>query len=236
MVAPSFTKTLFLLAFGLTYTTAAVANPSVSSNAAVLDDEDPVPEDLIVSTDGSCGGGITCLGSRFGDCCSEYGYCGRTYAYCGPGCQSAFGFCDPDVEQPSSTIETVFTTVTATVTSIIEVTRTSVISQDATLTSTVTVTAGATATTTAVITSTVTTTVTATVPAVTATAVRRADVICADHNYDSNKDNGISYDSNLNPGPTPDPDDTRNAPRFYNLNPLIDCDKLLVGYYVCVGK
>ena len=53
MVASSFTKTLLLLAFGLTsYTAAAVANPSVSSNAVVFDDEDPVPEDLIVSTDG----------------------------------------------------------------------------------------------------------------------------------------------------------------------------------------
>lgn len=48
-----------------------------------------------VSTDGSCGGstGETCLGSTFGNCCSQYGYCGSTSAYCGTGCQPAFGNC-----------------------------------------------------------------------------------------------------------------------------------------------
>ncbi|KAF2471824.1 uncharacterized protein BDR25DRAFT_342443 [Lindgomyces ingoldianus] len=48
-----------------------------------------------VSLDGSCGGtgGQTCLGSVFGDCCSEYGYCGNTALYCSTGCQSAFGTC-----------------------------------------------------------------------------------------------------------------------------------------------
>ncbi|KAK4197626.1 family 18 putative glycoside hydrolase [Triangularia verruculosa] len=50
------------------------------------------------STDGLCGtanGGTACLGTAFGDCCSEYGYCGDTSAHCGAGCQSAFGICFP---------------------------------------------------------------------------------------------------------------------------------------------
>lgn len=49
----------------------------------------------VVSTDGSCGGSVgqTCLGSEFGDCCSQYGYCGSISAYCGTGCQSDYGTC-----------------------------------------------------------------------------------------------------------------------------------------------
>lgn len=52
----------------------------------------------VVSTDGTCSSNsdpedATCLGSAFGDCCSEWGYCGSTNAYCGTGCQLAFGSC-----------------------------------------------------------------------------------------------------------------------------------------------
>jgi hypothetical protein len=48
-----------------------------------------------ISTDGSCGGstGSICLGSTFGDCCSEKGYCGGNSSYCAIGCQSDFGHC-----------------------------------------------------------------------------------------------------------------------------------------------
>jgi hypothetical protein len=51
--------------------------------------------------DGACGGttGQTCLGSVFGDCCSEYGYCGNTAVYCSAGCQSAFGTCTTPVKR-----------------------------------------------------------------------------------------------------------------------------------------
>ncbi|OAL55211.1 hypothetical protein IQ07DRAFT_498807, partial [Pyrenochaeta sp. DS3sAY3a] len=38
-----------------------------------------------VSKDARCGpsfGGRTCLGSEWGDCCSQYSYCGSTLAYC----------------------------------------------------------------------------------------------------------------------------------------------------------
>ncbi|ORY17984.1 hypothetical protein BCR34DRAFT_621631 [Clohesyomyces aquaticus] len=61
---------------------------------------------LKVSTDGSCGGTITCQGSTFGNCCSQYGYCGSTAAYCGTGCQPGFGTCTgstPISSKPSST-------------------------------------------------------------------------------------------------------------------------------------
>jgi len=48
---------------------------------------------LEISTDGSCGNGITCEGSVWGRCCSAHGYCGNDDAYCGAECQVAFGAC-----------------------------------------------------------------------------------------------------------------------------------------------
>ncbi|TKA27589.1 hypothetical protein B0A50_04421 [Salinomyces thailandicus] len=50
----------------------------------------------IVSRNGLCGAqndGTTCVGSGFGDCCSEYGYCGSTDGFCGTGCQTPYGSC-----------------------------------------------------------------------------------------------------------------------------------------------
>ncbi|KAH3955534.1 hypothetical protein HBI56_018940 [Parastagonospora nodorum] len=59
-----------------------------------------------VSTDATCGssnGGATCLGSKFGDCCSKSGWCGSTSAYCGASsCQAGFGRCE-GTAAPSST-------------------------------------------------------------------------------------------------------------------------------------
>jgi hypothetical protein len=51
---------------------------------------------LKVSPDGSCGvaSGQTCLGSTFGDCCSQYSFCGGTAVYCSEGCQPQYGNCD----------------------------------------------------------------------------------------------------------------------------------------------
>ncbi|KAF1919428.1 hypothetical protein BDU57DRAFT_469463 [Ampelomyces quisqualis] len=48
-----------------------------------------------VTRDATCGGskGLTCLGSKWGNCCSNNGWCGSTEAYCGTGCQSKFGAC-----------------------------------------------------------------------------------------------------------------------------------------------
>ncbi|KAI6354671.1 hypothetical protein MCOR25_008494 [Pyricularia grisea] len=51
------------------------------------------PAGMKVSEDATCGSGVTCVGSGFGDCCSASGWCGSTADYCAAGCQSAFGTC-----------------------------------------------------------------------------------------------------------------------------------------------
>ncbi|TLD08857.1 uncharacterized protein PgNI_07788 [Pyricularia grisea] len=51
------------------------------------------PSSQQVSLDGTCGNGITCLGSSFGDCCSPSGWCGSSDDYCGSGCQPDSGMC-----------------------------------------------------------------------------------------------------------------------------------------------
>ena len=51
------------------------------------------PPTVRVSDDGSCGNGLTCAGSLYGQCCSQHGFCGAGDAYCGEGCQAEFGFC-----------------------------------------------------------------------------------------------------------------------------------------------
>ncbi|ETN46031.1 uncharacterized protein HMPREF1541_00214 [Cyphellophora europaea CBS 101466] len=50
---------------------------------------------LTVSENGDCGSDVsqTCLGSRFGNCCSSRGFCGSTTDYCGADCQIDFGTC-----------------------------------------------------------------------------------------------------------------------------------------------
>ncbi|GKT47910.1 chitin deacetylase ARB_04768 [Colletotrichum spaethianum] len=63
-------------------TRASSTNPAAATNTKI-------------STNGQCGGtgGLNCLGSTFGDCCSPYNYCGNTTDHCGTGCQSNFGSC-----------------------------------------------------------------------------------------------------------------------------------------------
>lgn len=51
------------------------------------------PNNLTVSTDGSCGAG-TFFKCPTGLCCSQYGFCGDTSAHCGTGCQSDYGTCN----------------------------------------------------------------------------------------------------------------------------------------------
>ncbi|KAF2746618.1 carbohydrate-binding module family 18 protein [Sporormia fimetaria CBS 119925] len=63
----------------------------------------PSPPSLRVSTNGKCGNGVTCQGSKFGSCCSEHGWCGSSDAYCKAGCQSAFGIC---TETPTGEVST----------------------------------------------------------------------------------------------------------------------------------
>ncbi|KAH8902500.1 hypothetical protein BR93DRAFT_243169 [Coniochaeta sp. PMI_546] len=66
-------------------TTSSVSTPSVS-----------IPAGLRSSTDGTCGNGVTCLGSSGGQCCSQWGFCGDDRQYCVPllGCQPEFGRCN----------------------------------------------------------------------------------------------------------------------------------------------
>ncbi|AEO66281.1 carbohydrate-binding module family 18 protein [Thermothielavioides terrestris NRRL 8126] len=102
------------------------------------------PTGLGVSTDGSCGNGITCAGSSFGPCCSPHGYCGSTDDYCGTGCQPEFGSCGSGV---GATTPAVTVTVTVTDTTITAVTRTSLVYQTSTLTDIITRTKTTTAAT-----------------------------------------------------------------------------------------
>ncbi|PYH96589.1 glycoside hydrolase/deacetylase [Aspergillus ellipticus CBS 707.79] len=46
-----------------------------------------------ISVDGMCGGNVTCLGSRFGPCCSDTGFCGNMSTFCGVGCRTDNGYC-----------------------------------------------------------------------------------------------------------------------------------------------
>ncbi|KAJ4380479.1 hypothetical protein N0V86_003834 [Didymella sp. IMI 355093] len=57
-----------------------------------------------VSTDGTCGTqgkNQICIGSEFGNCCSQYGYCGKSTDHCGTGCNTLFGNCGTNAN-PSS--------------------------------------------------------------------------------------------------------------------------------------
>ncbi|KAF2825515.1 hypothetical protein CC86DRAFT_254987, partial [Ophiobolus disseminans] len=51
-----------------------------------------------VTKDARCGkdfGGTTCMGSKWGNCCSKWSYCGSTEDYCGPDtCQKGYGLCN----------------------------------------------------------------------------------------------------------------------------------------------
>ncbi|KAF2178301.1 carbohydrate-binding module family 18 protein, partial [Zopfia rhizophila CBS 207.26] len=70
-------------------------NSSPTTLATVTGTAPQPSSTLKVSLNGECGGttGQTCLGSDFGNCCSEYGYCGSTEIYCSTGCQLVFGTC-----------------------------------------------------------------------------------------------------------------------------------------------
>ncbi|KAH6683982.1 hypothetical protein B0J14DRAFT_466527, partial [Halenospora varia] len=91
----------------------------------------PPSAPLAVSIDGSCGVSSTCLGSKFGDCCSKYGYCGSTSGYCSPssGCRESFGLCGDCLVapiSPTSTIPAASTTTSSEVTSSTPITNVSI--------------------------------------------------------------------------------------------------------------
>ncbi|KAK4182532.1 hypothetical protein QBC35DRAFT_546938 [Podospora australis] len=137
------------------------------------------PSQQFISTDGTCGNGVTCSGSRYGNCCSQFGFCGSNSDYClSDGCQPAFGLCGAGAMVSSSHSIVTATpgptitpppgsTVTVTVTAVGAVTRTSLVYE------TRTTTTAATVLTTQTVRVTAATTVTNTVAqsvAVTATA------------------------------------------------------------------
>ncbi|KAK4242565.1 hypothetical protein C8A03DRAFT_40064 [Achaetomium macrosporum] len=70
-----------------------------------------------VSTDGRCGNGVTCAGTRFGSCCSAFGYCGSGEDYCSVdnGCQVAWGSCDDDGTGATTTTRTTLATRSSTI-------------------------------------------------------------------------------------------------------------------------
>lgn len=72
------------------YTTSLSTSRTTTSSST----SSSTPPVSVVSRDGKCGNGVTCLGSIFGNCCSRYNFCGSTNDYCGPYCQPAFGTCN----------------------------------------------------------------------------------------------------------------------------------------------
>jgi len=92
-------------------TASVLSTPSSSATAAATS---PQPQPLRVSGDGTCGGEVTCTGSRFGRCCSAYGFCGTTSDHCGEGCRVGLGQCGDLVVFPSSSSGVSVVTVVAT--------------------------------------------------------------------------------------------------------------------------
>ncbi|KAL2267334.1 hypothetical protein VTJ83DRAFT_4611 [Remersonia thermophila] len=231
---------------------------------------------LRVSTDGTCGNGITCAGSNFGNCCSPYGYCGSTNQHCGAGCQSDFGICQgsggptspagpstcPTVTytlvQPPSTTTVTRTQAAGTVTRTATVTRTqaastvtvpasttttvrltSIVTSVSTSTSVVSRTSVVSYTLTSIVSSTrlVTATTcagtTTTRPVTTTTQVPGGRPIIPGTPTNCRSYDQIRWD-----------DSCRSLAQrnnltlldFYALNPSINCDALLVGWFVCTLK
>ncbi|KAM7193950.1 carbohydrate-binding module family 18 protein [Naviculisporaceae sp. PSN 640] len=124
---------------GRTYCVEGTAPAASGTTSAV-----PTSGPLQVSKDGTCGAGVTCKGSGFGNCCSKHGFCGSTSDYCGDGCQPSLGTCGTDPGQPSNPITsppaatrtstvTVTSTATTTSTAIVTSTRVSIVLQTSTV-------------------------------------------------------------------------------------------------------
>lgn len=75
--------------------TARPTTASTSSSGATRTIISTSPTGTGVSTNGLCGNGITCAGSRYGSCCSAFGFCGTGDDYClvENGCQKNAGTC-----------------------------------------------------------------------------------------------------------------------------------------------
>ncbi|CAI9629312.1 unnamed protein product [Alternaria burnsii] len=88
------------------------AHPTSTSTRVTATASSPATKPGVqkISTNARCGNayqasplGMTCAGSKWGNCCSQYSYCGSTDTYCGSGCQPGFGNCKPASSSPSST-------------------------------------------------------------------------------------------------------------------------------------
>ncbi|KAJ9158217.1 hypothetical protein NKR19_g3540 [Coniochaeta hoffmannii] len=210
---------------------AAITIPAPTSSSSTRPAAAPTGS-LVPSPDGSegvCGGstGYTCLGSVYGDCCSENGYCGNTTEYCdaATGCNAVFGRCGggtSPVDEPSGTGGGT-TTVTVTV-----ITGGAAPTCPAAPTRTVTATMTVNQTVTKLQTVTQTHTVTATTSAA---AARPSPILegttsrCKTYYQWKNTDTCTRLARTL--GVTED--------QLYTWNPALDCDDPPRGYYICVG-
>ncbi|RKU47842.1 hypothetical protein DL546_008257 [Coniochaeta pulveracea] len=77
-------------------TTTTTTSTSTTTSRTTTTSTVAIPPGMRSSTDGTCGDGVTCLGSAGGQCCSQWGFCGDDRQYCVPllGCQPQFGRCD----------------------------------------------------------------------------------------------------------------------------------------------
>lgn len=91
--------------------TAVSSSTTTTSKAPTKTTTSVGPTRTGASTDGTCGNGITCSGTRWGTCCSASGYCGVGSEYCSVanGCQPAWGSCDAAGTTTSSTRTTITT-------------------------------------------------------------------------------------------------------------------------------
>ncbi|KAK4044010.1 hypothetical protein C8A01DRAFT_43171 [Parachaetomium inaequale] len=83
--------------------------PTTSSSGPTRVTVSVAPTRTGASTDGTCGNGVTCAGTRFGACCSVFGYCGVGDDFCSveSGCQAAWGGCGDGAGATSSSKTTV---------------------------------------------------------------------------------------------------------------------------------
>ncbi|GKZ34449.1 hypothetical protein AbraIFM66950_004724 [Aspergillus brasiliensis] len=88
------------LRFGLNFTTLQSLNTFLTETCSNLwlgyDVCVATVSTPVVSTDGSCGLGVTCTGSTFGSCCSSAGTCTDDCGSVGNGTISTNGLCGPD--------------------------------------------------------------------------------------------------------------------------------------------
>ncbi|KAJ5907679.1 hypothetical protein N7495_000361 [Penicillium taxi] len=71
--------------------TTAISTTTTSTTTAVTSPSSTISENGLYGVSSS---GWTCLGSQFGDCCSNYGYCGSSSDYCSSAnCDAQYGSC-----------------------------------------------------------------------------------------------------------------------------------------------